>query len=139
MNAKAVKDLLENDGSVNLREALRGPVDLQDPDTSLWNYEFLRGNLTLPFQHLGIALLCDREPNDKQSLSILNSILKQPSFVPEPVDFESIVRVCRGSGRVMMLKNFLSTFSVQFIFSSYPYESQRRITRLLLGLFAEGN
>ncbi len=49
MNAKAVKDLLENDSSINLREALRGPVDLQDPDTSLWNYEFLRGDLTLPF------------------------------------------------------------------------------------------
>ena len=59
--------------------------------------------------------------------------------MPEPVDFESIVRVCRGSGRVMMLKNFLSTFSVQFIFSSYPYEAQRRITRLLLGLSAEGD
>ena len=39
----------------------------------------------------------------------------------------------------MMLKNFLSTYSVQFTFSSYPYESQRRIVRLLLGLSEDGD
>ena len=41
----------------------------------------------MPFKNLGFALLADREPNDKQSLSILATLLKQLSFVPEYVDF----------------------------------------------------
>ena len=92
----------------------------------------------MPFKNLGFALLADREPNDKQSLSILATLLKQLSFVPEYVDFESIVTVCRSSGRILMLKNFLQAHSIQCIFSSYPYDAQRRIARLLIGLTSDG-
>ena len=58
--------------------------------------------------------------------------------MPEHTDFESIVKVCRGSGRILMLKNFLQALPIQCIFSSYPYDAQRRIVRLMLGLTADG-
>jgi len=54
------------------------------------------------------------------------------------MDFESFVTVCRGSTKTMMLKAFVQTYQMQFIFCSLPYESQKRITRLLLGLTADG-
>ena len=38
----------------------------------------------------------------------------------------------------MMLKAFVQAYSMQFIFSSFPIDAQRRITRLLLGLTADG-
>jgi len=138
MNAKAIRDLISNDRAVNLRESLRGPADIYEPENGLWSYEFICGELTPPFKNLGLALLADREPNDKQSLSILATLLKQESFLPEYADLESIVRVCRASGRILMLKNFLQTFQIHCIFSSYPYDAQRRIVRLLLGLTSDG-
>lgn len=39
-NLKAVKDLLEHDKCLNLRESLRGPADIHNPENGLWNYEF---------------------------------------------------------------------------------------------------
>ena len=76
MNAKAIRDLVAYDKAVNLRESLRGPVELYEPENGTWNYEFIRGELMLPFLNLGLAILADREPNDKQSLSILATLLK---------------------------------------------------------------
>lgn len=54
--------MLENDNSINLRESLRGPVDLHQPENGLWQYtySFSSGNLTVPFSNLGLALLCDK-------------------------------------------------------------------------------
>ena len=37
-----------------------------------------------------------------------------------------------------MLRNFVQAFSIWCIFCNYPYDAQRRITRLLLGLTADG-
>ena len=41
MNAKAIRDLIANDKAVNLRESLRGPTSLYEPENGLWAYEFL--------------------------------------------------------------------------------------------------
>ena len=48
-NAKAIRDLVANDRAVNLRESLRGPIDLYEPENGLWHYEFLSSELSLPF------------------------------------------------------------------------------------------
>lgn len=45
--------------------------------------------------------------------------------------------VWRERGSTLLLKPFLQAASMQFLFDSYPYESQRRITRLLLGLLPD--
>ena len=44
-NAKAVRDLIANDKAVNLRESLRGPIDIYEPENGLWRYEFISGEL----------------------------------------------------------------------------------------------
>ena len=123
---------------MNLRESLRGPVEKHNLEGGIWNYEFVKDDLSMPFQSLGFALLADTAANDKQGLSILVSLLKHPSFVPELIDFESFVTVCRGKCKTMMLKAFVQAYSMQFIFSSFPLDAQTRITRLLLGLTSDG-
>ena len=62
-NPEAFKDILENDGAVNLRESLQGPIYQHQPDNGQWNYtfQFASGDLTVPFSNLGLALLCDSE------------------------------------------------------------------------------
>ena len=87
---------------------------------------------------LGLALIFSREPSDKEAQKILVMLLKEPTFVPEPLDFESIVKVCRATNKVLLLKAFVQAYQNQFIFSSYSYEVQRVITRLLLGLTSTG-
>ena len=91
----------------------------------------------MPFSNLGLALLCDKA-NDPKAREILQLLIKQPSFVLEAVDFESLVKVCRGSGRTLFMKIIVQSYSMQFIFSSYPLEAQRRIVRLLLGYTQDG-
>lgn len=86
-----------------------------------------------------MAILADREPGDKHSLGILVQLFKQRSFVPEAIDFLSFVTACRALGRTNLLKTFVQTYSMQFIFSSYSLDDQRRITRLLLGLLTDGD
>ena len=134
-----MKDILENDTAVSLRESLRGPVDLHQPDNGQWNYTYTfgSGDLTVPFSNLGLALLCENA-NDPKAREILQLLIKQPSFVPEAVDFESLIKVCRGSGRTLFMKIIVQSYSMQFIFSSYPLEAQRRIVRLLLGYTPDG-
>lgn len=91
------------------------------------------------FSNLGMALLADCEhANDKNAMAVLAALLKQPSFVPEAIDFESFVTICRAKGTNLLLKTFLQSYSMQLIFCSYPYQSQRRIVRLLLGLTQDG-
>ena len=64
-NARAVKDLLENDQAVNLRESLKGPKDLYNLENENWIYTFKVpgadevSELSQPFSNLGIALLVD--------------------------------------------------------------------------------
>ena len=58
--------------------------------------------------------------------------------MPEAVDFESLIKVCRGSGRTLFMKIIVQSYSMQFIFSSYPLDVQRRIVRLLLGYTHDG-
>jgi len=59
--------------------------------------------------------------------------------VPEAVDFESLIKVCRGSGKTLFMKIIVQSYPMQFIFRSYPLEAQRRIVRLLLGYDHDGN
>ena len=75
----------------------------------------------------------------QHSLGILVQLFKQRSFVPEAIDFLSFVTACRALGRTNLLKTFVQTYSMQFIFSSYSLDYQRRITRLLLGLLTDGD
>ena len=58
--------------------------------------------------------------------------------MPEAVDFESLIKVCRASGRTLFMKIIVQSYPMQFIFSSYPIEAQRSITRLLLGYTDDG-
>ena len=71
-------------------------------------------------------------------MAVLAALLKQSSFVPEATDFESFVAVCRAKGTNLLLKTFLQAYSMQLLFCSYPYQAQRRIVRLLLGLSPDG-
>ena len=92
--------------------------------------------MTVPFSNLGLALLCDNA-NDAKSREILQVLTQQPSFVPEATDFESVLKVCRGSGRTLFMKIMVQSYNMQFIFSSYPLDAQKRIVRLLLGFTHE--
>lgn len=86
-----------------------------------------------------MALLADCEHNqDKQAHKILVALLKQPSFVPEANDFDSFVQICMLKRTNLLLKTFLQSFQMQFVFSSYSYERQRRIVRMLLGISPDG-
>ena len=49
LNVKAVKDMLEADSSMNLRESLRGPVEKNNLEGGIWNYEFVKDDLSMPF------------------------------------------------------------------------------------------
>ena len=67
-NAEALKELLENDKFVNLRESLAGPKDLYSEGKPIkrWKYTFdSPGEILLQFENLGFALLADCEPNAK--------------------------------------------------------------------------
>ena len=137
-------DLIQNDKSLNLRESLRGPKDSFDLADGFWVYTFTKkiGNevLSFPrtFSNLGMALLADCDKNsDKKAREILPVLLKQPSFLPDACDFESFVTVCRERGTTLLLKPFVQSTEMQLLFCSYPYEAQRRITRLLLGLLPD--
>lgn len=58
--------------------------------------------------------------------------------MPEAVDFESLIKVCRGSGKTLFMKIIVQSYPMQFIFRSYPLDAQRRIVRLLLGYNHDG-
>lgn len=67
-NASAFKDLLKVDSAVNLRESLRGPIELYKVNgmpLKKWFYKFTFPELeqvapmTLPFDTLGLAVLVD--------------------------------------------------------------------------------
>ena len=67
-NPEALKQLIENDKFVNLRESLTGPKDLYSEDKPIkrWVYAFdSPGEIRLQFENLGFALLADCEPNEK--------------------------------------------------------------------------
>jgi len=58
-----------------------------------------------------MAILADCEhSNDKKSIAVLVALLKQPSFVPEAIDFESFVAICRARGTNLLLKTFLQAY-----------------------------
>jgi len=141
-NVKAVNDLLSADKCVNLRESMRGPKELHVLEDGNWQYTFKAGQeetVVLPFKNLGMAILADCEhAKDKQAMAVLVALLRQPSFVPEATDFLSFVAVCRAKGTNLLLKTFVQSYQMQFLFSSYPYGIQRKITRLLLGLIPDG-
>ena len=89
--------------------------------------------------NLGFALLGDCEHNDdKKNQLMLVQLLRQPSFVPHPVDFESFVTICLFKKTNLLLKTFLQSFQMQVIFTSFPLETQKRIMRLIMGLSPDG-
>jgi len=95
--------------------------------------------MTLPFDTLGLAILVDCHQSDKQAASaILASLVLQPSFMPTPQDFVSFVNICLSKRYILLLKAFLMSYKMQFIFCSLPYENQRTIVRMLLGLSPDG-
>lgn len=65
-------------------------------------------------------------------------LLRQPSFIPTAQDFESFVTICLFKKTQQMLKTFLQSFQMQYIFCSYPMDIQKRIVRMLLGLSPDG-
>lgn len=143
-NTTALKDILEKDKLVNLRESLSGPKEIfeaQGQPLKRWRYTFSSpGEITLEFENIGFALVadCDHNTTPNHHQAMLVQLLKQPSFIPEPHDFESFVTICLLKKTTLMLKTFLQSFQMQFIFQSFHYERQRRIIRLLLGLSPDG-
>ena len=142
-NPNALKDILENDKYVNLRESLAGPKELYSEGRPMkrWKYTYdSPGEIHLQFENLGFALLADCEQFAKpnHNLTMLVHLLKQPSFIPEQHDFESYVTICLLKKTSLMLKTFLQSFQIQFVFSNLAYEKQKRIVRLLLGLSPDG-
>merc|ERR1711957_431760 len=49
------------------------------------------------------------------------------------LDFKSFVAVCIAKKNQLLLKTFLQTFQVQFVFQSYSLATQRSIVRYLMG------
>lgn len=143
-NPAALKDMLEKDKLVNLRESLSGPREIfeaQGQPLKRWRYTFNSpAEMTLEFENIGFALVadCDHNTTPNHHQTMLVQLLKQPSFIPEPHDFESFVTICLLKKTTLMLKTFLQSFQMQFIFQSFQYERQRRIIRLLLGLSPGG-
>ena len=62
-NPDAIKELLEKDKYVNLRESMTGPKDLyvEDKPIKRWRYTFKVDDksINLSFENLGFALLAD--------------------------------------------------------------------------------
>ena len=137
------------DEAVNLRESIKGPIeqysDADGKPLSSWNYmfefpEFAEdAPMTLPFDTLGLAILVDCNASDKQAASaILASLLLQPSFTPTATDFVSFVTICLSKRYSLLLKAFLMSFKMQYIFSSFRYGDQRTIVRMMMGLSPDG-
>ena len=81
-NLDALKELLEKDMYVNLRESLAGPKDVYCADKTKpikrWRYTFTHPNdITLSFENLGFALLADCELKEaKKHQMMLVQLLK---------------------------------------------------------------
>ena len=96
-NTAALKDILEKDKLVNLRESLQGPKEIleaQGQQIKRWRYTFSSpAEITLEFENIGFALVadCDTNVTPNPNQAMLVQLLKQPSFIPEPHDFESFV------------------------------------------------
>lgn len=144
LNAKAISAIIEHDQSLNLRESMRGPKDQKNLVADCWTYNYTKRvkeqdtQKSCKFSNLGMALIvaCDKS-KDSQVRAVLATLLQQAQFLPDARDFESFVTMWRDHGSALVLKPFLQASSMQLLFQSYPYESQRRITRLLLGLILD--
>jgi len=77
-----------------------------------WRYTYdTDGEMTLSFENLGFALLADCENDKNHSHQImLTHLLKQPSFIPGPNDFESFVTICLLKKTTLLLRAFLQSY-----------------------------
>jgi hypothetical protein len=63
---------------------------------------------------------------------MLVNLLKDDRFLPLVNDFTSFTKYCLANKRTLLLKTFLQSFKIQFIFRSFTYENQKQIVKQLM-------